>query len=56
MNNTFDVIVVGAGNGGETGALTLCKAGKKVLLLEKHNITGFAPMASIALRGSALDA
>ena len=39
-NNTYDVIVVGAGNGGETGALTLQKAGKRVLLLEKHNITG----------------
>lgn len=36
----YDVIVVGAGNGGMTGALTLAKAGKKVLLLEKHNVPG----------------
>jgi len=36
----YDSIVVGAGNGGLTGALTLAKAGKKVLLLEKHNIPG----------------
>lgn len=36
----YDVIVVGAGNGGLTGALTLCKGGKKVLLLERHNIPG----------------
>ena len=40
MEQRFDAIVVGAGNGGMTGALTLCKAGKKVLLLEQHNITG----------------
>ena len=39
-NSVFDAVVVGAGNGGLTGALTLCKAGKKVLLLEKHNIPG----------------
>ncbi len=36
----FDAVVVGAGNGGLTGALTLSKAGKKVLLLERHNIPG----------------
>ncbi|KAF0159630.1 MAG: prolycopene isomerase [Syntrophaceae bacterium] len=39
-NSVFDAVVVGAGNGGLTGALTLCKAGKKVLLLERHNIPG----------------
>jgi len=36
----YDVIVVGAGNAGLTGAVTLANAGKKVLLIEQHNITG----------------
>jgi phytoene dehydrogenase-like protein len=36
----YDVVVIGAGNGGLTSALTLAKAGKKVLLLERHNIPG----------------
>lgn len=36
----YDVIVVGAGSGGNVGALTLQKSGMKTLLLEKHNITG----------------
>jgi len=39
-NSVFDAVVIGAGNGGLTGALTLSKAGKKVLLLERHNIPG----------------
>lgn len=36
----YDVVVIGAGNGGLTAALTLAKAGKKVLLLERHNVPG----------------
>ncbi len=36
----YDVVVIGAGNGGLTSALTLAKNGLKVLLLEKHNIPG----------------
>ena len=36
----YDVVVIGAGNGGMTAALTLAKAGRKVLLLERHNIPG----------------
>ncbi|BFM16903.1 NAD(P)/FAD-dependent oxidoreductase [Maricurvus nonylphenolicus] len=47
--NTYDAIVIGAGNGGLVGALTLAKAGKKVLLLEKHNIPGGA--ATTFVRG-----
>ncbi|MBQ75710.1 MAG: hypothetical protein CMQ20_11915 [Gammaproteobacteria bacterium] len=39
---SFDSIVIGAGNGGLVGALNLAKSDKKVLLLEKHNIPGGA--------------
>jgi phytoene dehydrogenase-like protein/ferredoxin-NADP reductase len=36
----FDAVVVGAGLGGITAATCLAKAGKKVMLLEKHNVPG----------------
>lgn len=36
----YDVIVVGAGNGGLCAATTCAKAGYSVLLLEKHNLPG----------------
>jgi len=36
----WDVIVIGAGNGGLSSAVTFAKAGKKVLVLEKHNVPG----------------
>lgn len=36
----YEAIVIGAGNGGLTAALTLARKGRKVLLLERHNIPG----------------
>ena len=36
----YDVIVIGAGNGGLSAAVTFAQAGKKVAVFEKHNIPG----------------
>jgi len=40
MIKEYDVIVVGAGNGGLVAAATTQKEGYKTLLLEKHNLPG----------------
>ena len=40
MEKCYDVIVVGAGNGGLAAAANTAKAGLRTLLLEKHNIPG----------------
>lgn len=40
MKKQYDVIVIGAGNGGLAAAANTAKAGCKTLLLEKHNIPG----------------
>jgi phytoene dehydrogenase-like protein len=39
-NNTYDVIVIGAGHNGLTAAALLAKQGRKVLVLERRNIIG----------------
>ncbi len=36
----YDVVVVGAGNAGLSAAIQTAMAGKKVLLIEKHNLPG----------------
>jgi prolycopene isomerase len=38
----YDVVVIGAGNGGLTAAATLAQNGLNVLMLERHNIPGGA--------------
>lgn len=45
----YDVIIIGAGNGGLTAAVTCAKAGLSTLLLERHNIPGGS--ASSFVRG-----
>ncbi|MDL2233472.1 NAD(P)/FAD-dependent oxidoreductase [Ruminococcaceae bacterium OttesenSCG-928-L11] len=40
MEQRYDAIVIGAGNGGLAAGATLAKSGKKVCLLERHNIPG----------------
>lgn len=40
LETNYDVVVVGAGNGGLTAAATLALKGLKVLLLEQHNLPG----------------
>ena len=49
MTSHYDVIVVGAGNGGLMAAALAAKMGKQVLLVERHNIAGGA--ASSFCRG-----
>ena len=36
----FDAVVIGSGTAGMSAALSLATAGKKILVLEQHNIPG----------------
>ncbi len=49
MSKVYDVIVIGAGNGGLAAAANCAKAGLSTLLLERHNIPGGS--ASSFVRG-----
>lgn len=40
MSKKYDVIVIGAGNGGLTAATKMALNGKKTLLVERHNLPG----------------
>ncbi len=40
MNNSYDIIVIGAGHNGLTAAGLLAKSGRKVLVLERRAFTG----------------
>jgi phytoene dehydrogenase-like protein len=40
INNTYDVIVIGAGHNGLTAAALLAKQGRKVLIVERRGIIG----------------
>ena len=42
MDVDYDVIVIGAGNGGLAAATTLQRGGMRTLLLERHNVPGGA--------------
>ena len=39
-NKAYDVVVIGAGNGGLTAAIRVLQGGYSCLLLEKHNLPG----------------
>ena len=39
-NKAYDVVVLGAGNGGLVAAIRVLQAGYSCLLLEKHNLPG----------------
>ena len=39
-NKAYDVVVIGAGNGGLVAAIRVLQAGYSCLLLEKHNLPG----------------
>ena len=40
FDQPYDVVVIGAGNGGLTAATQLAISGKKIILFEQHNLPG----------------
>ena len=40
MEHLYDVVVIGAGNGGLVAAIRVLQAGHSCLLLGKHNLPG----------------
>lgn len=40
MNKKYDIVIIGAGNGGLAAAIGVLKAGKSCLVVEKHNLPG----------------
>ena len=40
QGKAYDVVVIGAGNGGLTAAIRVLQAGRSCLVLEKHNLPG----------------
>jgi prolycopene isomerase len=40
LNRDYDVVIIGAGNGGLTAGCTLAAAGVKTVILEKNNLPG----------------
>ena len=40
MDKQYDIIVIGAGNGGLSAAASACKRGFRTLLIEQHNLPG----------------
>ena len=40
MDRQYDIIVIGAGNGGLSAAASACNRGFKTLLIEQHNLPG----------------
>lgn len=51
IEEAYDVVVIGSGLGGLTGANYLAKNGHKVLLLEHHYQFGGLPLGSSAQEG-----
>ncbi len=49
ISDTYDVVVIGAGNGGLAAATQLALSGKKIILFEQHNLPG--GFASSFVRG-----